>query len=118
MINEVKHWANYETKSIDLHRKLSARADGRRANAIQSQNGPAKDVDIFRISGPERCPACGAAAHIFARALSPAAVFKRAVPPADARDDAGASTRQQFARESAGDDKHCDLEKNPAARQQ
>src|SRR5439155_707746 len=34
-INEVKHWANYETRSIDLHRKLSARADGGRANAIQ-----------------------------------------------------------------------------------
>jgi len=118
LTNEVKHWGNYEAKSIDLHRKLSARANGRRANAQQSQEGPAEDDDIFRIPGPERCPARCTAAHIFACALSPAGVFKRAVPPADARDDAGANTREQFARESAGDDKHCGLEKNTAARQQ
>jgi hypothetical protein len=43
-INEVKQWGDYETKSFDLHRKLSARADDRRANAKQpgTQKGSAK----------------------------------------------------------------------------
>jgi hypothetical protein len=93
-INEVKHWANYETKSIDLHRKLGARADSRRPNAIRLQNGPKEDDDIFRIPGAERCPACGAAAHIFACALPPPGVFKRAVPPADAWGYAAASANE------------------------
>ena len=94
LINEVKHWANYETKSIDLHGKLGARADSRRPNAIRLQNGPKEDDDIFRIPGAERCPACGAAAHIFAWALPPAGVFKRAVPPTDAWGNATATANE------------------------
>jgi hypothetical protein len=118
LINEVKHWVNYETKSIDLYRKLSAGADGRRANAIQSQKSPAEDDDIFRIPGPERCPACRAAAHIFARALSPAAVFKRAVPPADAWGDAAATTNEQFISEPACDYEQFGLATNALGGQQ
>ena len=107
--NEVKHWANYETKSINLHRKLSAGADGGRANAIQSPNGPAEDDNVFRIPGPERCPACHVAAHILACTLSPAVAFKRAVPKPNTWGNAGATTNEQFTREPARDDKQCGL---------
>jgi hypothetical protein len=93
LINEVKHWGEYhETNSFDLHRKRDICADGRRANAIQPQKGPAKDDDIFRVPKRESGPADAAAAHVFTCALSPADVFNGTVSRADVQDNEDATT--------------------------
>jgi hypothetical protein len=115
--NEVKHWSHYETKSYDLRRKFDAGGDCGRANTVQPQKSAAKYNDIFRIPSDGRCSADASATHIFTSALSPAGVFERAVPPADAWNDAGATTREQFAYVSAYNDEHHSLEKDTSDNQ-
>jgi len=116
LINEVKQ--QYETKSFDLYRKLSARVNRRRANAKQpaTQKGPAKDDDLLWVSRDERCPPDNAATHVFNGAFSAADLFNRALPRAGVYEDANATSNEQFIRASASNDnEHSGVEKDAAA---
>ena len=81
-VNDIRQWGDYETKSFDLHRKLGAHADDRRANAKQpgTQKGSAKAKRVPWARRHEQLQADGAAAHVFRDALSPAGIFRRTVP--------------------------------------
>ena len=116
LINEVKQ--QYETKSFDLYRKLSARANRRRANAKRpaTEKGPAKDDDILWVSRDERCPPDSAATHVFNGAFSAADLFNCALPRAGVYEDADATSNEQFIRASASNDnEHSGVEKDAAA---